>query len=84
MFLKWAKDFLIPYDKTYIEVLLMFKTPEAIFKGVQIKSERGTGQSLGQDGPSAKIWLIAINALRQRRNDRMQRASTEIETKIEI
>ena len=40
-------------------------TPEATFKGVRIKSERGAGRPLGQDGPSAKILPIAINETRQ-------------------
>ena len=62
----------------------MFKTPEATFKGIRIKSEGGIGRPLGQDGPSAKIWLTAINALTRPRPDRMQRVSTESETKIKI
>ena len=84
LFLKWVKDSLILYDTTYIKVLLIFKTPEANFKGVRIKPERGAGRLLRQDGPSAKIWLIAINALRQPRQDKMQRVSTESEIKINI
>ena len=38
LFLKWIKDFLILYDTTFIKVLLIFKTPEATFKGIRIKS----------------------------------------------
>ena len=71
MFLKWVKGFLTLYDKTYIKVLFIFKTPEATFKEVRIN-------------PSAKICLTAINALRQLRQDRIQRVSTENETKIKI
>ena len=56
--------------------------PEETFKGVRIKSESGGGRPLGQDGPSAKIWLTAINALRRQRQDRMQRVFTESETII--
>ena len=55
LFLKWVKDFLILYDKTYIRVLLIFKTLEATFKGVRIKSERGAGRPLGQHEPTTKI-----------------------------
>ena len=47
-------------------------------------SERGAGRPLGQNGLSAKIWLIAINALRQPSQDRMQRVPTESRTKIKI
>ena len=53
------------YDKTYIRVLLILKTPEATFKGARIKSEVGAGRPLGQDGLWAKIWLTAINSLRR-------------------
>ena len=60
LFLKWIKDFLILYYTIYIKVLFIYKMPDATFKGVGIKSERGAGRPLGQDGPSAKIWLIAI------------------------
>ena len=67
-----------------LKFLLIFKTPEAIFKGVGIKSEGGAGRSLGQDGPSAKIWLTSINALRRPRPDRMQRVDTESKTKTKI
>ena len=55
-----------------------------LYYGVRIKSERGAGRTLGQDGPSAKIWLISINALEQLRQERMQRVSTENEIKIKI
>ena len=59
-------------------------TPEATFQEIRNKSERGAGRSLGQYGPSAKIRLITINASRQPKQDRMQRVSTESETKIKI
>ena len=50
---------------------------EATFEGVRIKSERGAGRTPGQDGLSAKIWLISINALRQPRQDGMQSIPTK-------
>ena len=52
-----------------LKFLVIFKTPEATFKGVRIKSEPGAGRLLGQGGLSAKIWLIAINVLRQTRQN---------------
>ena len=51
-------------DICILKFLLIFKTPEATFKGGRIKSEGEGRWSLGQDGPCAKIWLIAINGLR--------------------
>ena len=66
-----------------LKFLLIFKFLEATFKVVRIKSEGGVGRPLGQDGPSAKIWLTVMNALRLPRQDGMQRV-TESETKIKI
>ena len=70
--------------KVKFKFLLIFKTLKAKFKGVQIKAKAGTGRPLGQDGLFTKIWLSSINALGRRRQGRMQRLSTESETKIEI
>ena len=67
-----------------LKFLLIFKMPKATLKEFQIKSKGGAGRLLGQDGAFAKIWLIAINALRQPRQDSLQRVSTESETKIKI
>ena len=46
-----------------LKFLLIFKTPKATFKGVQIKSEGGAGRPLGQDALFTKIWPTAINTL---------------------
>ena len=83
LFVKCVKGFLILCDKIYIyvEVLLIFKMPEATIKEVKIDLEGGAGRPLWQDRSSEKIWLIAINALMRPRQE-MQRVSTESETKI--
>ena len=45
--------------------LFIFNMPEETFKGVRISLEGGAGRPLGQDGPSAEIWLTATNAVRR-------------------
>ena len=48
-----------------LKFLLILRRPKATFKRVRIKSECAVEWFLGQDGPSAKIWLTAINTLRR-------------------
>ena len=67
-----------------LKYFLILRRPKQHLSGSESSQKVGAGRRMGQDGPSEKIWLIAIKALRRLIQDRMQRVSTKSETKIKI